>query len=83
MDEAMGLAASEVFRRSNEETFFTVGLNVKFIRPIKVPGIILCRAHVVETSSRKLFTNGSVEDAAGTVLASAEAIFVKTGVVNL
>ena len=83
LDEVMGLAALQIFRRSDSETFFTVELNVQFIKPIPTPSLVLCRGSVSKTQGRRLWAESSLEDGKGTVCVKGSGVFVKTGHASL
>ncbi|KAA8915068.1 HotDog domain-containing protein [Sphaerosporella brunnea] len=69
LDEVCGAAV--------EAASFTAYLNATFKKPVRTPGVVLCRSRVVKKERRKVFVNGTVENGMGTVLASAEGLFVR------
>ncbi|KAI9717828.1 MAG: hypothetical protein M1828_007067 [Chrysothrix sp. TS-e1954] len=83
LDEMMGLAAQDVFKRMREETFFTVGLDVGFKKPVRVPGVYLCRASVTKIDKRRLWAEGTIEDGEAEVYVAGKGVFIKTGVASL
>ncbi|KAK3936362.1 Verlamelin biosynthesis protein B [Diplogelasinospora grovesii] len=85
MDEVMGLLPPINKRRGLIPTlpFMTAYLNTQFIRPVKTAetrtaakATILATARLDRIEGRKYFTNCTIEDESGTVLAKAEALFV-------
>jgi thioesterase superfamily protein 4 len=68
LDEALGAAVGA--------PCFTAYLNTQFKRPVKTPGVVVVRARCTKQERRKYWAEATVEDGQGTVLASAEALFV-------
>ncbi|KAJ9668112.1 hypothetical protein H2201_001918 [Coniosporium apollinis] len=87
LDEVVGvlLTVNTGFRpkegRNNEtETginFFTAYLNIKYLSPLVTPGVVLTRAGVERVEGRKRWFWATIEDGAGKVFASAEALFIE------
>lgn len=80
LDEVMGLAAEQVFERSERETFFTVELDVKYKRPVPSPGVVLCKGWLEERAGRRCTARGKVEDGVGGVHAEGRGVYVATRV---
>ncbi len=58
--------------------FMTAYLNTAFVRPVRLPGVVLVTVKFVkQQGERKVFLTGTMEDRDGTELARAEALFVK------
>ncbi|KAI1185826.1 thioesterase superfamily protein [Nemania serpens] len=58
-------------------THMTAYLNTSFIRPVPTPATILVRARFTKVEGRKLYTQGSIEDESGRILARTDALFVE------
>jgi acyl-coenzyme A thioesterase PaaI-like protein len=69
LDEALGAGI--------DAPCFTAYLNVAFKQPVKTPGVVLLRSRVMRREGRKVWMDGRLEDGMGTVLASAEGLFVR------
>ncbi|KAJ4300331.1 hypothetical protein N0V88_003004 [Collariella sp. IMI 366227] len=73
LDETMCSAAD------NQDQFaFTVTatMTTTFLKPIKLPGIVLVQSRVVKREGRKVWVRGAIEDANGNLMAEAEAMLV-------
>jgi len=86
LDEEMGILintnheyANKKSGRNDEISSMTAYLNMKYMVPVKTPGILLGRAKVVRTEQgrRKIWIRGTIEDKSGKELAEAECLFVK------
>ena len=73
-DEILGVPA--ILARPKGKSSMTASLKVDYKKPMRTPGIYLCRAWVERTDGRKIHTGGSMEDGQGNVLATSEALFV-------
>ncbi|KAI1159711.1 thioesterase superfamily protein [Nemania serpens] len=79
LDEVIGILIpinSDRTRLPNG-THMTAYLNTSFIRPVPTPATILARAWFTKAEGRKLYTQGSIEDESGRILARADALFVE------
>ncbi|KAH8591597.1 thioesterase family protein-like protein [Bisporella sp. PMI_857] len=81
LDEALGLSAQN-FRPKDKKTM-TAYLNVNYKKPVTTPSVVLCRASVDRVEGRKLYVKGSIEDGNGTVLSTAEALFIVLDSISL
>jgi acyl-coenzyme A thioesterase PaaI-like protein len=73
MDEVTGQCAAQAFGRG----IITVQLNVKFLRMIPTPGVVLCRAWIEkEPEGRKVWLKGSISDGKGGEFATCESLFI-------
>jgi acyl-coenzyme A thioesterase THEM4 len=54
---------------------FTVFLNVRFLKPIPTPSVILGTAQFTKLEKRKHFIKSTLEDGQGTVYAIGEGLF--------
>lgn len=77
LDEVMGVVAD--YEKATGTGSMTASLKVDYKRPVKTPGIVLCRAIVTKREGRKLWATGTVEDGRGTVLAQGEGLFLEVG----
>lgn len=79
IDEAMGMILQlNAYARNGEITslFVTAYLKTTFLRPIPTPSIISISAKLRERKGRKMYIDATVEDEAGEVLATAEALWL-------
>ncbi|KAH8662865.1 HotDog domain-containing protein [Tricladium varicosporioides] len=76
LDETCGNAAE--FERPSDKSSMTAYLNVNYKKPVHTPGTILSRAVVERKEGKKLFVKGYIEDGNGTVLATADSLFILT-----
>ena len=84
LDETMGILLSvnqEFLHRERGEgveiTSMTAYLNMKYLGPVRTPGIVLGRARVEKVDGRKVYIRGTIEDSEGTELTVAECLFIK------
>ncbi|TLD37615.1 putative thioesterase superfamily protein [Venturia nashicola] len=84
LDEVMGILLrvnQEYLHRVKGEaveiTSMTAYLNMKYLAPVAIPGIVLARTKVEKVEGRKIYTRGSIEDGKGKELTVAECLFVK------
>lgn len=56
----------------------TAYLNIKYVRPVTVPGTYLVTVWLVKKEGRKVFVEGKMEDEGGVTVASAEALFIES-----
>ncbi|KAI1113245.1 HotDog domain-containing protein [Nemania sp. NC0429] len=79
MDEVIGILIPVNRERKNisSGTHMTAYLNTSFIRPVPTPATILARAWFTKIEGRKFYTQGSIEDESGRILARADALFVE------
>ncbi|KAI0467928.1 HotDog domain-containing protein [Xylaria cf. heliscus] len=57
-------------------TYMTAYLNTTFVRPVPTPATILARTWFTKIEGRKYYTQGTIEDKNGDILARADALFV-------
>ncbi|RYP64402.1 hypothetical protein DL769_006683 [Monosporascus sp. CRB-8-3] len=80
-DEALGMLVDlnkERGVRALKGTYMTAYLNTSFLRPVPAaPGAVLVVARLAGLESHKMLIEGTMRDENGTVLAKAEALFVK------
>jgi acyl-coenzyme A thioesterase PaaI-like protein len=78
MDEAMGTLTT-----LNRPLGFisgpivTASLNITYLKPVATPQIVLVSVRLREVQGRKYFIDSMVRDGTGTVLAKAEAVWVR------
>jgi thioesterase superfamily protein 4 len=84
MDEEMGilLTVNQTFMNEQtgtdgELTSMTAYLNIKYVAPVRTPGIVLVTAEVTKSEKRKLFVKGLIQNESGKVLAESECLFIK------
>ncbi|KAF2396260.1 Thioesterase/thiol ester dehydrase-isomerase [Trichodelitschia bisporula] len=77
LDEEMGILLTVNADRAEEMSYMTAYLNVRYMGPVRVPGIVCARARVVRCEGRKMFVEGEVVDRDGVKLATAECLFVR------
>ncbi|RYP78424.1 hypothetical protein DL771_000609 [Monosporascus sp. 5C6A] len=79
-DEVLGMIVDLNHERGVFHDMFMTGyLNTSFVRPVPVPGTVLVTAKLVELGERKMLVAGTMQDENETVLAKAEALFVRVG----
>ncbi|RYO93657.1 hypothetical protein DL764_007954 [Monosporascus ibericus] len=77
-DEVLGMIVDVNHERGVfHDMFMTAYLNTSFVRPVPVPGTVLVAAKLVELGERKMLVAGTMQDENETVLAKAEALFVR------
>ena len=87
LDEAMGSLATfntrlKSYPRSGEDApaaiadMVTAYLNVKFLKPVFTPQIVLVTGSLKEIKGTKHYIDGEMKSADGTVLAKAESLFI-------
>ncbi|KAK3323474.1 HotDog domain-containing protein [Cercophora scortea] len=74
LDELMTTAAIFGDEDAAEHGVYTVQLNTRFKKAIKMPQILLLRARIVRREGRKLFVRGTIQDRDGTVMAEGESV---------
>ncbi|MCJ1261433.1 hypothetical protein MMC22_001297 [Lobaria immixta] len=73
LDEIMGVLAYT----EQKQELVTATLNVKFLKPLPTPEVVLCKASMARAPERRKFwTQGSIEDGTGGVYATGEALFI-------
>ncbi|KAK4150921.1 HotDog domain-containing protein [Chaetomidium leptoderma] len=55
---------------------FTATMTTKFLKPVKLPGVVMVRSRVVKVEGRKIYVRGSIEDGDGNLMAESEAMLV-------
>ena len=73
-DECLGLAAENL--RPSDKTTMTAYLRVDYKKPLRTPGILLCRAWGEKKEGKKLFVRGTMEDGEGNVFSTSEGLFI-------
>ncbi|KAI1822636.1 thioesterase superfamily protein [Xylaria intraflava] len=78
LDEAVGSLGPLNRKRKSmpDGAYMTAYLNTSFVKPVSTPTTILVRSWFTSVQGRKYFSEGTIEDESGTVLARAEALFV-------
>jgi thioesterase superfamily protein 4 len=74
LDEALGVAAEN--SRPPGKSTMTAYLKIDYKKPLRTPGIVLCRARLEKKEGRKIWVKGQIEDGEGNVLSTAEALFL-------
>jgi acyl-coenzyme A thioesterase PaaI-like protein len=79
IDEVMGLLTSVNKARKSmpEGGIVTAYLNVKYQKPVATPQTVLVSARFREVDGRKYFIEGIVKDSLGTILTTAEALWIQ------
>jgi thioesterase superfamily protein 4 len=84
LDEEMGILLTVNQEHMNKKTAMnseitsmTAYLNIKYLAPVKTPGIVLGRAKVTKSEGRKIYVRGAIEDENRRELAVAECLFIK------
>jgi thioesterase superfamily protein 4 len=73
-DEGFGLVAGN--QRPNDRAVMTVSLKIDYKKPVPTPGVVLFRGWLEKEERRKMWIRGAIEDGDGTVLATAESLFI-------
>lgn len=74
VDEVTAQCAADIYGRG----IFTVQLNVKYVKMMPTPSIVLCRAWIEKKPvGRKVYITASIEDGEGGVFAAGEALFIR------
>ena len=55
----------------------TTNLNINYLKPVPTPGFYLATATLREVEGRKFYFNASMKDGKGTVLATAESLWIE------
>ena len=82
LDECMGLLG--LLNRSlgfpfAQGSLVTANLNTNYLKAIPTPGIYLATATLQGFKGRKCYFNASIKDGEGTVLATADSLWIDTG----
>lgn len=56
---------------------YTASLKIDFRRPVRTPGVLLCRSWLERREGRKLWVKGRVEDGQGGLYAEGESLWVE------
>jgi acyl-coenzyme A thioesterase PaaI-like protein len=59
--------------------YATAKLDVKFLRPVPVPGVVGIETELLESTGKKMVMRGVMKDATGTPLMQGDAVYVKIG----
>jgi acyl-coenzyme A thioesterase PaaI-like protein len=62
-----------------EGYYVTAKLDVKFLRPVPVPGVVGIETEMLESTGKKMKMRGVMKDAKGTPLMQGDAVYVKLG----
>jgi len=73
-DEILGIAAQSY--RPSDKTTMTAYLKVDYKKPMRTPGVVLCRSWLEKKEGRKIYVRGSIEDGDGNVLSLSEGLFI-------
>jgi acyl-coenzyme A thioesterase PaaI-like protein len=73
-DEGFGLVAGN--QRPDDRAVMTVSLKIDYKKPVPTPGVVLCRCWLEKEERRKMWIRGAIEDGDGTVLATAQSLFL-------
>ncbi|KAI0453508.1 thioesterase superfamily protein [Xylaria acuta] len=78
LDEVIGMLVpiNQDRRRMPAGTYMTAYLNTTFVKPVPTPATILTRTWFTKVEGRKYFTQGTIEDEKGDILARADALYV-------
>jgi acyl-coenzyme A thioesterase PaaI-like protein len=75
LDECMGRAS---FALLPNHIGMTVSLDIKYLAPIKIPGIVMIKATTEKVEGRKAWVDATIESSGGTVVhAQARALFIE------
>jgi thioesterase superfamily protein 4 len=84
LDEEMGILLTvnqqhlnKQTGRDDEITSMTAYLNIRYLAPVRTPGIVMGTAKVVKSEGRKLYVRAALEDENRKELAVAECLFIK------
>ncbi|KAI0439721.1 thioesterase superfamily protein [Xylaria telfairii] len=79
LDEAIGMLVpiNQDRGRMSVGPCMTAYLNTTFVKPVLTPGTILARAWFTKVEGRKYFTQGTLEDEKGVILARSDALYVQ------
>jgi thioesterase superfamily protein 4 len=84
LDEEMGILLTvnqeylnQQSGTNDEITSMTAYLNIRYLAPVRTPGIVLGTAKVIKSEGRKIYVRGTVEDENRKELAVAECLFIK------
>jgi len=69
--------ANQEHGTDDEITYLTAYMNIRYIAPVRTPGIVLGSAKVTKGEGRKLYVRGIIEDKERRELAVAECLFIK------
>ncbi|OCK82047.1 hypothetical protein K432DRAFT_349764 [Lepidopterella palustris CBS 459.81] len=80
LDECAGLIQrlSAPIEGQESRPVFTAGLDVRFLRPVRTPQVILVRSKMLGAEGRKKRVSVSMEDEWGVPLAEAGVVFVRS-----
>ncbi|KAH8158059.1 hypothetical protein CIB48_g10187 [Xylaria polymorpha] len=78
LDEVIGMLVpiNQDRGRMPVGTYMTAYLNTTFLKPVLTPGTILTRTWFTKVEGRKYFTQGTIEDEKGVILARADALYI-------
>ena len=74
MDEIIGNAAE--YERPRNKSTMTAYLKVDYKKPVKTPGVILCRSWLEKREGRKMWGRGTIEDGQGSIMTTGEALYL-------
>lgn len=64
------------YQRKEGQTALTAYLNIGYKKPVETPAVVLCRGWVERKEGKKVWGKATVEDGAGEVLATGDALFI-------
>ncbi|KAI1749096.1 thioesterase superfamily protein [Xylaria castorea] len=78
LDEVIGMLVpiNQDRKRIPVGMCMTAYLNTTFVKPVSTPATILTRTWFTKVEGRKYFTQGTIEDENGVILARADALFI-------
>ncbi|KAI8947781.1 thioesterase superfamily protein [Xylaria longipes] len=78
LDEVIGMLVPINRERGQMPTgtYMTAYLNTTFVKPVPTPATILTRTWFTKVEGRKYFTEGTIEDENGVILARADALYI-------
>ncbi|CAJ2506468.1 Uu.00g005980.m01.CDS01 [Anthostomella pinea] len=78
LDEVIGMLIPINQKRKSipKTVYMTAYLNTTFLKPVPTSATILARATITRVEGRKYFSEGSIENEKGVILARGEALFV-------
>jgi thioesterase superfamily protein 4 len=84
LDEEMGILLTVNQEHLNKQTgkndelsSLTAYINIRYLAPVRTPGIVLGTAKVTKSEGRKIYARGTIEDENRRELAVAECLFIK------
>jgi acyl-coenzyme A thioesterase PaaI-like protein len=75
-DWGQDIAVSEG-RKQERLSEFTAQLKVKYVKPVRTPGVVCVQTRFDKHEGRKVWLKGEIKDDKGNVLATAESLFIQ------